>query len=137
MAPGKALGATSLDLQLHVRIFKPSTSSSHLRLLCSSFRVALGRTQVEDDLSLHHPEKLRAYTPSGQLKTTLKHHHPTPAQLILQGQRKLVVSVHSQSLQLTGLYIPPIDLPTATKAQLQEKGVLSPHKGHTSSTQLG
>ena len=33
--------------------------------------------------------------------------------------------------------IPPIDLQTAIKAQLQEEGVLSPHKGHTSSTQLG
>ena len=34
-------------------------------------------------------------------------------------------------------YIPPIDLPTATKAQLQKEGVLSPHEGPTSSTQLG
>ena len=33
--------------------------------------------------------------------------------------------------------IPLIDLPTAIKAQLQEEGVLSPHKGFTSSTQLG
>ena len=29
------------------------------------------------------------------------------------------------------------DLPTATKAHLEEGGVLSPHKGHTLSTQLG
>ena len=33
--------------------------------------------------------------------------------------------------------IPPVDLSTATKAQLQEEGVLSPHKGHSSSTQPG
>ena len=33
--------------------------------------------------------------------------------------------------------IPPIDQPKATKAQLQEEGVLSPHEGHTLSTQLG
>ena len=32
--------------------------------------------------------------------------------------------------------IPHIDLPTATKAQLQE-GVLSPHEGHALSTQVG
>ena len=33
--------------------------------------------------------------------------------------------------------IPPIDLPTGTKAQLQEEGVLIPHEGCTSNTQLG
>ena len=33
--------------------------------------------------------------------------------------------------------IPPNDLPTSIKDQLQEKGVLSPHGGRTSSTQLG
>ena len=33
--------------------------------------------------------------------------------------------------------IPPTDLPTATKAQLQEEDILSLHEGHTSSTQLG
>ena len=32
---------------------------------------------------------------------------------------------------------PPIDLPTASKAQLQEEGVLTPHERHTLSTQLG
>ena len=33
--------------------------------------------------------------------------------------------------------IPPIDLPTTIKSQLQEEGVLIPHKGCTLSTQLG
>ena len=89
-------------------------------------------------IGLHHLGNPRANAPSGQLQSTSEHHHPVPVQLLIlhRGQR-LVVSGHSQSLQLTGLYIPPIDLPTATKAQLQEEGVLSPHKGCTSSTQVG
>ena len=33
--------------------------------------------------------------------------------------------------------IPLIDLPTTTKAQLQEEGVLIPDEGHTSSPQFG
>ena len=44
-----------------------------------------------------------ANVPSGQLQTTLENHHPAPAQLILHGQWSLVVSGHSQSLQLAGL----------------------------------
>ena len=32
-----------------------------------------------------------------------KYHHPAPAQLILHGGQRLVVSGHSQSLQLNGL----------------------------------
>ena len=41
--------------------------------------------------------------PRGQLQITLEHHHPAPAQQILHRGRRLVVSGHSQSLQLTGL----------------------------------
>ena len=33
-------------------------------------------------------------------------------------------------------YVPPIDLPTATKVQLQEEGVHSTHEGHTLNTQF-
>ena len=88
---------------LHLGISKPSTSSSHLRLLYSSGRVAWGKTQVEAELGLHHPGNPRANVPSGQLQTTSEHHHPAPAQLILHGGRRLVVSVYSQSLQMTGL----------------------------------
>ena len=33
----------------------------------------------------------------------LEHYHPAPAQLILHGGRRVVVSGHSQSLLLTGL----------------------------------
>ena len=47
-----------------------------------------------------------------------------------------MVSDPSQSLQLTGLGKSPTNLPTAIKVQLQMEGVLSPHKGHISSTQL-
>ena len=67
-----------------------------------------------------------------------EHHHLVPAQLILHERQRLVDSGHSQSLpaECLGL-IPPIDLPKAIKAQLQEEGVLSPHEGCTVSTQLG
>ena len=34
-------------------------------------------------------------------------------------------------------YIPPIDLPTPVKAQLQEEGALSSHEECTSNTELG
>ena len=49
-------------------ISKPSTSSSHLRLLYSSGRMAPGKTQVGADLGLQHPRNTRVSTPSGQLQ---------------------------------------------------------------------
>ena len=119
---------------LHRGISKPSTTSNHHRLLYSSCRVTPGRALVGADLGLHHPGNPRAYTPSGQLQNTLESEHPTPAQLTLHGGQRFVVSGHSQSLHLTGL---GKSLPTAIKALLQEEGVPSPHKGSTSSTQLG
>ena len=88
---------------LHLGISKSSTSSSHLRLLYSLARVALGKTQVGTDLGLHHPGNPRASVPSRQLKTTTEHHHPAPAQLILPRAQRVVVSGHSHSFQLTGL----------------------------------
>ena len=88
----------------HLGISKPHTSSHHLRLLYSSGRVAPGKTQVGADLGLHHPGNPRANAPSGQLQSTSEHHHPVPVQLlILHREQRLVVSGHSQSLQLTGL----------------------------------
>ena len=86
------------------------------------------------DLGLHHPGNPRASASSGQLQTTSGHHHPAPAQLILQ--RAEVGGQWSQPV-LTAPSpgkIPTVDLPTATKAQLQEEGVLNPHKGCTSIT---
>ena len=79
----------------------PSTSSSHLRLQLR--QGAPGKTQVGADLGLHHLGNPRVSTPSGQPQTMSEHHHPAPAQLILHGGWRLVVSGHSQSLQLTGL----------------------------------
>ena len=101
--PGTSRSQLRFIAWLHLGIFKPSTSTSHLRLLYSSCRVALGRTQVEVDLGLHHLGNPRACSPSGQLQTTSEHHHPVPAQLILHGGQRLVVSSHSQSLQLADL----------------------------------
>ena len=72
--------------RFHLGISKPTTSSSHLRLLYSSGRAAPGRTQVGADLGLHHPGNPRV-----------------PAQLILYRMWRLVVSSHSQSLEFTGL----------------------------------
>ena len=83
---------------LCLRISKPSTSSSHLRLLYSSGRVTLGKTQLRTDLALHHWGNHRACVPTGQLHTMSKHH-----QLILYRGWRLVVSGHSKSLQLTSL----------------------------------
>ena len=101
--PGTSSSQISFTAWLHVGISKPSTSSSHLRLLCSSVKKALGKTQVGADLGLHHPGNPRARAPSGQLQTISEHHHPDPAQLIHHRGQRLVVSGHSQSLQLTGL----------------------------------
>ena len=100
--------------------------------------MAPGKTQVGADLGLHHLGNPSACTPNGQLQTMMEYHHPAPAQLIFHGSWKFVVWSHSQSLQLTGLgkYLPVFDLPTATKAQLQEEGVLSLYGGCTWNTQL-
>ena len=89
--------------RFHLGISKPTTSSSHLRLLYSSGRVALGKTQVGSGIGLHHLGNPRACTLSGQLQTTVEHHHSSPAQLILHRGWSLVASGHSQSLLLTGL----------------------------------
>ena len=62
-----------------------------------------GKTQVGTDLGLHHLGNPRAKVPSGQLQTMQEYHHPVLAQLILHGLWRLVISGHSQSLQLTGL----------------------------------
>ena len=101
--PGTSSSQPGFTAWLHLGIPKPSISSSHLRLLSNPGRVSLGKTQVGADLHLDHLGNPRVCAPSGQLQTTLEHHHPAPAQLILKGGQRLVVSGHSQSLQLTGL----------------------------------
>ena len=50
------------------------------------------------DLGRHHMGNPRARAPSGHLQSTLEHHHPVPAQLILHRGQRLVVSGHSQFL---------------------------------------
>ena len=65
--------------------------------------MAQDETQVEADLGLHHPGNTRAHAPSGQMQTSSEHPHPAPAQVVLPGEWRFVVSGHSQSLQLTGL----------------------------------
>ena len=101
--PGTSSSQPRFTAWLHLRICKPNTSGSHLRLLYSPSRVAPGKTQEGADLGLHHLGNPRASLPSGQLQTTLEHHHPAPAQLILHRGQRVVVSGHNQSLQLTGL----------------------------------
>ena len=87
---------------IHLGICKPNTSSSHLRLLSSSGRVAQAKHRSVD-LGLYHLRNPRACIPSGELQTTSENHHPAPAQLVLHRGQRLVVSGHSRSLQLTGL----------------------------------
>ena len=120
-------------------ISESSISSSHLRVLYSSVRRTLGKTEFGADLSLHYPGNSRASTTSVWTDTdNAQHYYPAPVQLILHGWQWLVASGHSQSLLLTVLgKIPPIDLTIATKAQVQEKGILSPLGGRTSNMQLG
>ena len=105
MSPRYSISSTQTRFTawLHLGISKPSTSSSHLRLLYSSGRVVPGKTLVGSDLGLHQPRNPRAYAPSGQLQTTSEHHHPAPTQLTLHGGQRLVVSGHSQSPKLTCL----------------------------------
>ena len=73
--PGTSSSQAGFTAWLHLGISKPSISSSHLRLLYSSGRVAPGKTQVGADLGLHHPGNPKASAPSGQLQATLGHHH--------------------------------------------------------------
>ena len=103
--------------------------NSHLRLLYSSGRVALGKTQVRNDLGLPHLGNPRASAPSGKLQTMSEHHNPALGQLILHGGQRLAVSGHSQSLQVTGLSKSLPLILAATKAQLQEEGIPTHTKG--------
>ena len=108
--------ADSLDSQLGFTWESPGPAqvAAICRLLGSSWRVALGRIQVGADLSLHHPGNPRACAPSGQLQTTRELHHSAPAQLNIHRGWKLVISVHSQSLPLTG---PSKSLPLTCQKQ--------------------
>ena len=118
---------------LHLGIPKPCTSSGHLRWLYTSCRAAPRKTQVGTGFGLHHPGNPRACALRGQLLTTSEHHHPSPAQLILHGGQRLVVSGHSQSLQLTGL---SKSLPLTSRQCSTTRGRCTHHhRSCTSSTQ--
>ena len=65
LRPGMSSSQPRFTTWLHLRISKPSTSSSHLRLLYSP--VAPGKTQVGADLALNHLGNPRASAPRGQL----------------------------------------------------------------------
>ena len=99
--PDTGNSETRFTAWLHLGISKPSTSGSHLMWLYSSGRVYWEKHRW--CLNLHHLGNPRACASTGQLQTTLEHHHPVPAQLILHRGQRLVISGHSQSLQLTGL----------------------------------
>ena len=83
-------------------ISKPSISSSHLSLLCRSGKVSQAKHRWGRTLPVPL-RKPRACAPNGEQQTLLEHHYFSPAQLILHKEQRLVVSGHSQSLQLTVL----------------------------------
>ena len=100
---GTSSSQISFTAWLRLGTSKPSTSSSLLRLLHSSRRAALDKTQVGADLGLYYLGNPRSSLPSGHLQTTLEHCHFAPAQLVLHGGWRLVAGCHNQSLQVTGL----------------------------------
>ena len=78
-----------------------------------------------------------ASPPSGKLQTMSEHLHPAPTQLILHGGWRLVVSGHSQCLQLTSLG-KSYPLTYQQQSRLNYKRRLpSAHEACTLSTQLG
>ena len=100
--------------------------------------LALGKTQVGADLGLHHPGKSQGQ--HTQWTATDHDGAPTPCPCSADPpQRAEGVGKQSQPVLVADWpgKILPIDLPTATKAQLQEEDVLRSHKRCTSSTQLG
>ena len=129
--PGTTSSQPRLTAWLCLGISQLGISSSHLRMLYSPDRVALDKTQMGADLCLHHPGNHRASTSSGQLQTTLEQHHPDSAQLILFGGQRLVVSGHSQSLQLTGL---GKSLPLTCQQQSRLNYKRKVHSVHTKDT---
>ena len=99
--------------------------------------MAQGKTQVGDGLGLYHPK------PKGQCtQWTATDHIGAPPPCPLTADPPQMAEVGGQWSQPVLAadwpeYIPSTDLPTATKSQLQQEGVLSPHNGHTSGIQLG
>ena len=101
--PGTSCSQTNFTAWLHLGISKPSTNSSHLRLLYSSGRMPQAKHKWGLTLSCTTWGNPRTNKPSAQLQIKSEHCHPAPAQRILHRGWRLVVSGHSQYLQLTGL----------------------------------
>ena len=85
---------------LCLAISKPSKSNSHFQSIYSSGRVPQAKYRWGLTLACTNRE---TPGPAHPVDSYRHHHHLTPAQLILHGGWKLMVSGHSQSLQLTGL----------------------------------
>ena len=81
-------------------ISKPCTSSSHLRLLYNSCRVAPERIQVGDDIGLYY---LKPQSLSTQWTATDHGGAPPPCPCTADPLQRAEVGGHSQSLKLTGL----------------------------------
>ena len=95
--------AARLESQLVFTWNSPSPAQVAAISDCFVAHVGYPGQNTGADLGLHNRGNPRATAPTGQLQTTWEHYHPAPAQLILQGGWRLVVSGHSQALQLTGL----------------------------------
>ena len=109
-----------------LEISKPSSSRLHLRLIYTSGRVSSGKTQVGADLGLHHSGNLRASAPIDHVRA------PPPCPFTADPPQGASSGGHWSQPVLAADWpekIPPVDLLTATKDQLQDKDVLNPHKG--------
>ena len=89
---------------------------------------------METDLGLHHSGNPRVCAPRGQLQTTLEHHLTTSTSHRGKSCWPGVTASPTNCLDWVNSFI---DLLAAIKTHLQEEGVLSPHGGHTWSTQFG
>ena len=96
MAPGLALVATSLGLQLGLSWALPSPTQIEAIciLLCSLCQVALSSEQAVADLDLHLPGGPISSVPSGQIQTTYKHHPTTTTSDIPKGKTQWAPEPH-------------------------------------------
>ena len=117
-------------------ISNTSTSSSQLKLLCSSGRVALGKTQEGAwPVPPGKPQSLCTQRTAIDYVGALP---PCPCTADAP-QRVEDGGQWSQPVLEADWpgYIPPIDLPTVIKVQIQEEGVFNPHEKYTLNTQIG
>ena len=138
--PGTSSSQLRFTAWLQLGISKPSTSSSHLSLLYSSGRVPCAKHRRGLTLACTTQE---TPGPMHPVYNYGPHHHievPPPCPCTADPLRRAEISGQWSEPVLAADWpekIPPIDLPTETKAQLQKKRVLSLHEGCTLSTQLG